>query len=330
MIVMFQQILTIGRNTFIESIRQPIFAVLIFVATIGLWTNTHVAGYTFGDDNKLMIDLGLSVLFLTGLALAGFSATGVITAEIQNKTVLTVVSKPVARPLFVLGKYFGVAAAIAVAFWILTVTYLVNIRHQVMETASDNIDWPVVISAFIALALAVLIAAVGNYLYHWVFTSSVVFAYMAINTLALLFVLVIDKSWQFQSIATEFTKEDSQLGQILIALLLIFEAVLVLTSVAIAVSTRLSQVMTMVVCVGVFMLGLVSNSIYHDLGASHPLAALLYWIMPNLQYLWMADALTSEHSIPMLHVAWLSGYCALYVVGMLCLSISLFQTREVG
>ena len=110
---MFQQLLTLSRNTFIESIRQPIYVVLIFVGSIGLWLNTHLAAYTFGNDNKMMIDLGLSTLFLIGLALAAFSATGVLSAEIENRTVLTVVSKPVGRPLFVVGKYLGVAAAIA-------------------------------------------------------------------------------------------------------------------------------------------------------------------------------------------------------------------------
>ena len=327
---MLQQVLTLGRNTFIESIRQPVFVVLVIAGSLMLWFNAHLAGYTFDDDNKMMLDLGLSMIFLTGLLLAAFTATGVLSAEIENRTVLTVVSKPVSRPVFVLGKFTGVAAALTVACWMLTVAFLLNVRHQVMQTASDPIDWPVVLFALAAFLLAVLVAALGNYLYHWVFTSTFVFGYVLLNTAAWLLVLVIDKQWQFQSMATEFTVREGELTQVLIALLLLFEAVLILTALAVAVSTRLGQVMTLIICSGVFLFGLVSNSMYHAFGTRHLFARLLYWVLPNLQFLWQADALTAGNHIPVSHVLWVGGYSLLYIVALLFLSIGLFQTREVG
>ena len=328
---MFQQLLTIARNTFTEAIRQPILTVLILVGSIGLWMNTHLAAYTFGEDNKMMIDLGLSMLFLVGLMLAAFTATGVLSMEIENRTVLTVVSKPVARPLFVVGKYLGVAAAISLTYWILTATFLLNIRQGVMETARDKLDWPVIVFALSAVFLSLLIATLGNYFYRWIFTSTFVVTYLILNTLAFVLMLVIAKRWQLQSIAAEFhVHEDYDLGQVLIALLLIFEAVMILTAVAVAVSTRLGQVMTLIICIAVFLLGLVSNSIYHEYGDAHPVASGLYWVMPNLQFLWQADALTAGHAIPLTHVAWLTLYSLLYIAALQFLSISLFQTREVG
>ena len=68
---MFQQLLTIGRNTFIESIRQPIFTVLTIVGILALVLNLAAAANTLDDDNKLLIDMGLSTLFIVGLFLAG-------------------------------------------------------------------------------------------------------------------------------------------------------------------------------------------------------------------------------------------------------------------
>ena len=326
---MFQQILALSRNTFVESIRQPIYVVLIVVGTIGLWLNPQLAAYTLEDDNKMMIDLGLSLLFLIGLLMAAFTATGVLTAEIENRTVLTVVSKPVARPLFVLGKFIGVAGALAVAYITLATTFLLNVRHAVLQTASDKIDWPVILFAGAAIFLAALIATLGNYLYAWVFTSTFVFVYAELNFVAYVLVLVIDKQWQFQSITAEFTANDGHLVQLLISLLLLFEAIVMLSAVAIAVSTRLGQVMTLVVCFAVFLLGLVSNSIYHRYEENF-FARLFFWLMPNLQYLWQADALTAGHDIPFYHVLLVSSYSMLYVAALLCLSVSLFQTREVG
>ncbi|NQW49042.1 MAG: ABC transporter permease, partial [Planctomycetes bacterium] len=86
---------TIARNAFLESIRQPVQAVLICAALLALVLNLNVAGYTLEDDNKLLIDLGLSTLFLSGILMAAFTATSVLSREIENKTLLTVVSKPV-------------------------------------------------------------------------------------------------------------------------------------------------------------------------------------------------------------------------------------------
>src|SRR5690606_27955164 len=96
------------------------------------------------DDNKLLVDMGLSTLALAGLLLAAFTATGVLSNEIENKTVLTTISKPVSRPMFVLGKFAGVAAALVLAYATLAIIFLLTVRHKVMMTASDRFDMPVI------------------------------------------------------------------------------------------------------------------------------------------------------------------------------------------
>ena len=80
---MFQQLLTIARNTFVESTRQPIYVVMLLLTTVLLVLNTSLAAYTMSDDNKILIDMGLSTLFLAGLLLAAFTATGVLSAEVE-------------------------------------------------------------------------------------------------------------------------------------------------------------------------------------------------------------------------------------------------------
>ncbi|MEX0885864.1 MAG: ABC transporter permease subunit, partial [Phycisphaeraceae bacterium] len=117
---MLGQLLTIAGNTFTEAIRQPIFTVLVLLGAVALGLNLQLAAYTFEDDTKILIDLGLSTVFLVGLFLAAFTATGVLASEVESKTVLTVVSKPVSRPLFVVGKFLGVAGAIGVALYVLS------------------------------------------------------------------------------------------------------------------------------------------------------------------------------------------------------------------
>ncbi|MEX2672308.1 MAG: ABC transporter permease subunit [Phycisphaeraceae bacterium] len=358
---MFAQLLTIAQNTFTESIRQPIFVVLILLGSLGLVLNPSLAAYTMetgGGDNKLLIDLGLSTVFVVGLFLAAFTATSVLSEELENRTVLTVVSKPVARALFVMGKYVGVAAAIAVAFYLLSVVFALSVRHRVLQTAADSLDMPVIAFGVLGALAALAVAAGANYLYRWVFTSTFVVGLVVAMTFAWMVVAVIDKDWQFQSPLTEFMVREGELAQVLVGLGLIFQAVLILAAVAIAASTRLGQIMTLLVCVGVFILGLVSNSLSQwanyrlslplGLGPAESLAAifaadapfvqqllfalakLVYLIAPNLQFLWPADAISLGNPFTVEHIAVVSGYTLLYIVAVLGVAVALFQTREVG
>ena len=236
---MIYQLWSIARNSFTESIRQPLFVVLILVGTLMMVLNVFLAAYTLDDDNKMLLDMGLSVLLTGGLFLAAFTATSVISTELMNKTVLTVVSKPVPRPVFIIGKYLGVMGALATAYWIMSIIFLFTVRHQVMQTASDGFDGPVITFGLIALFGSLILAAMGNYLYHWVFTSTFVGSMFVLISLAGLLVLLMDRTWQFQPLLTEFTKDHSHMGQIVVGQVLVFQSLLVLSAVAIAASTRL-------------------------------------------------------------------------------------------
>ena len=334
---MVQQLLVIARNTFVESIRQPIFVVLLLLGTAMLVLNMSLSAFTMSDDNKILVDMGLSTLFIVGLALSAFTATGVLSAEVENRTVLTVVSKPVPRPLFVLGKYLGVAVALGMAFWTLMQVFLLTVRHQVLQRATDQVDQPVIVLGLLAAVVALLGSTLANYFYRWVFTSTFTYAFFITSTLAFLLVLMINKQWQFQSVMTDLDP------QLVLTLLLVFEAVLILTAVAIACSTRLGQVMTLVICVLVFLLGLIGH--YFSTQADKTIGniadsfvhQLLYWLVkaffflvPNFQYLRQADALTQGHPISGGHVLVLSLYSVLYISAVLCLAVALFQSREVG
>lgn len=258
---MILQLITIARNTFVESIRQPIFFVLVMLCGLLLAFSTWSAAFSMGydttaevsGDNKLLLDIGLATVFVCGTLLAAFIATAVVSREIDNRTVLTVVSKPVSRPTLVLGKYAGVAAALLLAVVVMLSFLLLCIRHGVLSTAADFVDGPVVLFAFSAIGLALAVAVWGNFLYGWHFTQAFMLVLLPGIVLAYLGVLLVSKHWSIQPLATDFKP------QIAVACGSLTLAILVLTAVATAVSTRLGQVMTIVVCAGVFLMGLLSN-----------------------------------------------------------------------
>lgn len=258
---MLGQILTIARNAFIESVRQPIYFVLIVLCGILQILLTAGTGFSMGHsssaevsaDNKLLLDVSLASVFVCSMLLAAFIATAVISREIENRTVLTVVSKPVSRPTVVIGKYLGVAAAMLIAVATMLLFVQMAVRHGVMSTAADEADGPVIIfslaAGFIALAVGIWV----NFFYGWVFTQTASLLMLPLMGVAWLLVMFLDKEWSLQPFLTDF-KPQTTLASMSIVL-----AVLVFTSLAVAASARLGQVMTITVCAGVFLFGLLSN-----------------------------------------------------------------------
>ena len=258
---MIGQTLTIARNTFVESIRQPIFFILVVASGLMQVFNTMLSAYSMGytedmevyGDNKLLLDVGLATVMVCATLLAAFVATSVLSREIENKTALTVISKPIGRPLFVIGKYIGVSGAILLAVSIMLLFLLFAIRHGVMSTARDTVNGPVLVFAGLSVLAAVGLAIWTNYFYGWVFSSTAVVVMLPLLVAGYLGVLLLDRDWKVVPIGQEFKPE------ILKASGCVVLSMLVLTAVAIAASTRLKQVMTIVLCAGVFLAGLLSN-----------------------------------------------------------------------
>ncbi len=103
----FVKVYSVAANTFVESVRQPAFALIVGVATLVIVLSPYLTMFTLMASTKLMADTGLATVLLAGLLLAAFSASNVISQEIENRTVLTVISKPVGRIEFILGKFLG-------------------------------------------------------------------------------------------------------------------------------------------------------------------------------------------------------------------------------
>jgi hypothetical protein len=253
--------LTIARTTFLESVRQPIYFILVMLCALFQTLNTAATGYSLGytetsevsGDDKLLLDLGLATVLFCGTLLAGFIATAAVSREIENKTVLTVVSKPVSRSSVVFGKFLGGVGAVLIAQLTMIVFLLMAVRHGVLSTVRDPVDQPIVVFGLAAVAIALLAGAWCNFFYGWHFCQTATLVLTPLIIIAFLLALNFGKEWKVQS----FTKDIKP--QVLTAAATLIFAQIVLTAIAVAASTRLGQVMTIAVCFGVFVLGLLSN-----------------------------------------------------------------------
>ncbi|MGD9692242.1 MAG: ABC transporter permease [Phycisphaerales bacterium] len=264
---MLTQVLAIARNTFVESIRQPIVFVLVMASGVAQVFNSMLSNYSMGysmvegevtGDDKMFLDIGLATVMGCATLLAAFIATAVISREIEQKTALTVISKPIGRPLFVVGKFLGVAGAMTAATAVMLAFFLFTLQHGVMSRAYDDPDRPVQIIAISSVVLALGIALWGNYFYGWVFTSAAMYGMIPLTVLGLIVTLFFDEKWRFHENVADLFKDEVKPG-VLLACAAVWMAMLVLTAVAVAASTRMKQVMTILLCFGVFVFGLLSN-----------------------------------------------------------------------
>jgi hypothetical protein len=343
-----EQLWAIARNTAVECVRQPITLAVLVAGTLLIVLSVPFSGFTLMDDQRMFIDLGLSTVFVCGTLLAAFLATSALSREIEVRTALTVVSKPVGRPVFVWGKFLGVAAALTACTAFLSFVFLLVEMHGTMPTVSTPYHFPVLALGIGAMAAAVGAAVWSNYFYGWNFPSSVLLFGVPLLGVAYLACLPFGKDWAPVNPAEQFR------GQLWVAIAMMWLGLCVLASIAVATSTRFGQVVTLGVTFGSFLLGLMSDWLFarplRELGgslermaadgtstgwadAAHAKWAALqaaYALVPNFQVFWLSDAVQQKKDIPLAYVLPSTAYGIAVIVAAMCLATALFQRREVG
>jgi ABC-type transport system involved in multi-copper enzyme maturation permease subunit len=121
---------TIARYTFLESVLQPIFALLISLGGAIIIIFGVLPFFTLGEDTKMYKSVALDVILLLVLMGTLFAASKSIYEEIEDRTMLTLMSKPVRRWEVMVGKYLGIilSAALGVAILGLVLTLGVWMR----------------------------------------------------------------------------------------------------------------------------------------------------------------------------------------------------------
>lgn len=325
---MIQRFYALAANTFTETVRQPIYGVILLVTFALMVLNVSLAAFTLDDDDKLLLDLGLNTLLLSGLFLAAFGATGVLTREIEHKTVMTVLSKPVGRPLFILGKFVGISAAVMVAFYLCFLVFVLAQRHGVMQRSSDPWDGPVLAFGIGAMALTLAAAGFCNYFYSMDFPTTALGFFVPLLTLAVLGVAKLDASWEVVPFASSFIG-----GQVILAAYLVMLNVVLVAAVALAAATRFGSTMTLLLCVCVVGLGIVSDHAFGQYAEESSLARFIYHALPNMGPFWVIDGLAAESgqtTVPFNYLAYTTAYAGLLTAGILALAVASFENREVG
>ncbi|NLX05432.1 MAG: ABC transporter permease subunit [Phycisphaerae bacterium] len=324
------KIYAIAKVTFLQVIRQPIYGVLLLLCLGLMVLAPSLTMLTMDDDNKMLQDLCLSTILVAGVVLAAVAGSEAVSAEIEDQTILTIISKPVNRLELLVAKFLAVMAALALACTFMTVTFLMVLRHGVMWAAYLERDWPIIVFGLSAAVITLFVAAIGNYLFDWQFGPAALGIGLPLLSAAAVTAGFFDKSWKIQSFGQGYSIE------VVSACFLLLLAIWVLAAVCIACSTRLPVVRTLLIAVVILCLGMVWDYLVlaHVQNAPSDLAragwSALYALVPNFQIFWMLDALDLEKHISLTYILFAAGYAATYILAMLFLAYALFLDRQVG
>ncbi len=104
--------IVIAKITFKEIIRQPLFPIIIAGGIALILLASCFTMFTFGEDSRLITDMGITTITLAGLIIAIFYNANSFSAETKKVTVATVLCKAVNKGAFITGKFFGVSFAL--------------------------------------------------------------------------------------------------------------------------------------------------------------------------------------------------------------------------
>lgn len=143
--LLLPKVSSIAAATAKQAIVQPLFMLAVALGIILLVTFIFIPYYTFGEDVKMLKDSGLILIMVLAIIVALWTASVSVAEEIEGRTALTLLSKPIGRRQFVLGKFLGIIWPTVLLFVILGLVFLWSVSYKVVydakEAAKETPSW---------------------------------------------------------------------------------------------------------------------------------------------------------------------------------------------
>jgi ABC-type transport system involved in multi-copper enzyme maturation permease subunit len=328
MLSSLKRIWAVALLTSTEGLRQPVFFLVFFTAAGLTAASPAFAFFHLGEEAKMVTDLGLSTVLTFSTLLAILTASSTITDEIEGRTALTMLSKPLKRTEFLLGKYFGIGITTSALVVLMGPAIVITLRSQKFIQEQDpQFTFAVLVGLLIGLiCYAVLLVlrllfrrGISMILGFWI-------AYGAGTAFILIYLSkrTVTGVWDFRP---------------LMGLLFIGLHAWLISAVAVLLATRFTLIQAAIGTVVFFIVGHASGAIIAPFRSdAHELSIpglILRTILPDLDQYNITDAIATAFldlpvEVPWQVIAGSSAYTACYVVALLALAAAMFSRRELG
>jgi ABC-type transport system involved in multi-copper enzyme maturation permease subunit len=298
----------IALAAFREGVRQPMFWLLFAIAFTALGVSPFIPYFTFGEDHLVVREIGFDTIMLFAMVFGALAASMSVSEEIEGRTAVTLMSKPVSRRHFLIGKFLGIALAASVFFALLGIYFQAITLFKPFWDKMDPESTPL----WITEALT-----------SWKLTSQAADMVRGIGL------------WTHSALT------------IAPGLILGFSQVLVMVALSVSLATRLPMVVNLVTVVVFFFLAHLTPVLV-DIGKEaqrnkpgaivsqilYFMSQLLDTILPNLDYFRIDPALLNETPIGAFEFASyltkVSTYGILFTSIMLLFGLILFEDRDLA
>ena len=160
--VSFPKVSAISLSTFKTEISQPLFLLVLLIGTFFMVGSIYIPYNTFGEDIKMYKDSGLTMIKVLAIFMAIWAAGKSVAEEIEGRTALTVLSKPVGRRQFILGKFTGISLSVAILFIILGAWFVFWTSYKPIydggEASTGTPEWTVCFTEAVRIIPAIFLA----------------------------------------------------------------------------------------------------------------------------------------------------------------------------
>lgn len=307
MIASLARIITIGRITLTEAVRQKVLNVLVVFAIVLVASSVSISQVEmpsldsaglFDAQIKFVKNAGCGVMEVFGFCIAVLSTAQLIPQELHNRTIYTILAKPVRRSEFLLGKFLGVILLLALCVALMSLAFAVTLYWQEVR----------------GIQAATTAWANGP---DWKSQPGVLDAYN--HDVAQIVGQVRDP-------------------QLIEAILLIFTKLIMTAGIALLISTfSTSSIFTIVTTFMIYLIGHMEGTardIWLGRGAEvtfwqSGLVGLISMLIPDMNSFTIISEIQSGNHVPWAHTLTLMGYADVYLIVILAVSIVVFNYREI-
>lgn len=151
------RILSIAKNTFREAVRDRVLYNLVLFVLLIVACAILLADLTDGHESRTIVNIGLNAILLFGAFIAIFVGVGLVSKEIEKRTVFAIFAKPVGRGEFIVGKYLGLCLTLAVNVLIMGIGVSLALLYTGGTGLAGSI-WSTILLIFFELTILTAVA----------------------------------------------------------------------------------------------------------------------------------------------------------------------------
>jgi hypothetical protein len=316
-----RSILTIQRTSYIEIARHPAYYILTFSAGLCIWFSQYFILFGFHSNLNAMREVGMATLAIWAVLSCVLLSHQSIFVEIENKSALTVLTKPLHRHHYVFGKFLGLARALFLGLLFLLLIFILTLwsyeglpKLAIIESKASLHPYPFATDSAVFDSIEVPMSSFGSLSSGCALASSITSPESII--------------WNYFS-STFATRN---IWPILVIGFLIFIQSLVISCFSVALATFFPPVVVATGTISVYLIGHLSDLLASALSQSgtflHIVGQMLKWVLPNLELFNPADHLSRGQAVSAIYIALSAGYGILYVSVVLVTAAFAFSRRE--